>query len=504
MSTFRSVILVRFLILFFIVFPTFQLSSEAQESSYLEKWKEAVESDAYRNCRLKVESRALSVENGETLDRMEVEVLLKGKAFRATLKIFEPDGTLAVAVEQCGTDQHLHVQAKRKDGSASMDDLKLSGSLQAWNRRKERSIALGQSSQILGSLYHPAEDERSIPEIILSNQNKELIELKEECKLRVRYDGESKLPQSIVQEYHPWLLNEDTLIRNQDIRVALGMEEIQWSEVDGIPYIQEFNELMGSDGRFPAGYVRKVEVIEFEPNASLDETDFRPSFPVQDGTDVLVQDFNVKAEWRDGRIETISAEAYEAKKRANAPKPLAIGAPAPELEIEEWSDGRSRALKDFRGKVVVMDFWGIWCKPCLAQVPKLKELQDQYEGKGVVFLAIHTARNEMKEILEVVRRLGWKITVGRDTMGEAEAELIGKTKAKYAVSGFPTMIVIDRDGRVRFNGRYETLNLASLAHATGLDSPQEVGISDEEKATRTRAIKWHALQKAIEAATAGE
>lgn len=491
-------------VLFFFVLSFPNLRSVAQEDSFLKKWKEAVESNAYKNCRLKVESRAVSVENGEILERMESEVLLKGKAFRSTLKIFEPDGTLVVAVEQCGTDQHLHVQAKRKDGSASMNDLRLSGYLQEWDRRKERSIALGQNAQVLGSLYHPAENERSIAEIILSNRDQDLIELKEGTKLRVRYDVESELPHAIVQEYHPWLPNEDTLKRNTDMRMTLGMEAIQWSEVDGIPFIKEFNELMGANGRFPKAYVRKVQVSEFEPNASLAEADFRPSFPVEEGTDVSVQDFNVKAEWRDGRIETITAEAYEAKKRTSAPTPLAIGAPAPEFEIEQWSDERKRLLKDFRGKVVVIDFWGIWCKPCLAQVPKIKELQDRYEANGVVFFAIHTARTEMKEILEVVGKLGWKITVGRDTTGKAEAELLGKTKAKYAVSGFPTMIVIDREGRVRFNGRYENLDLATLARKSGLPSPEQEGISDKEKSTRIRAIKWHVLRNAIEAARAEE
>ena len=77
----------------------------------------------------------------------------------------------------------------------------------------------------------------------------------------------------------------------------------------------------------------------------------------------------------------------DAAKAARADrKPLALGTPAPEWESGAWSDGRSRTLADFRGKIIFLNFWGIWCGPCVQELPLLEKLRAKYEPLGVVFL----------------------------------------------------------------------------------------------------------------------
>jgi thiol-disulfide isomerase/thioredoxin len=98
-----------------------------------------------------------------------------------------------------------------------------------------------------------------------------------------------------------------------------------------------------------------------------------------------------------------------------APESL-IGQRAPEFrQIKAWKNGGPVRLEDLRGKVVVLDFWGYWCGPCLGSMPRLMALHDKYEDKGLVIIAVHDdsvkSIEEMDAKLEEPKRLAW---AGRD------------------------------------------------------------------------------------------
>ena len=80
------------------------------------------------------------------------------------------------------------------------------------------------------------------------------------------------------------------------------------------------------------------------------------------------------------------------------PEPPALGRPAPPLQVVGWTDGKSHSLADYRGKVVFLDFWGIWCSACINGMPSLERLKQKYEPRGVVFLSIHTPGEEIGKI----------------------------------------------------------------------------------------------------------
>jgi RNA polymerase sigma factor (sigma-70 family) len=127
-----------------------------------------------------------------------------------------------------------------------------------------------------------------------------------------------------------------------------------------------------------------------------------------------------------------------------------LGRPAPELQqITDWKNGGPVRLADLRGKVVVLDFWGHWCGPCLRAMPALMALHDQFADRGLVVIAVHdkTLRStaELDKRIADARQRRW---FGRDLPFRVALDGDGATTAAYGITTFPTSLLIDRDGNV--------------------------------------------------------
>lgn len=141
-----------------------------------------------------------------------------------------------------------------------------------------------------------------------------------------------------------------------------------------------------------------------------------------------------------------------------------VGQPAPELvKIKGWKNGAPVTLADLRGKVVLLDFWGYWCGPCVHSMPELMKLHDEFHEKGLVIIAVHDdsvgSIAEMDTKLEDIKKSIWAgkdlpFLVALDGGGETPIEgrqgtrARGATTAAYGIDSFPTQILIDRDGKV--------------------------------------------------------
>ena len=130
-----------------------------------------------------------------------------------------------------------------------------------------------------------------------------------------------------------------------------------------------------------------------------------------------------------------SSAAYFAEEKQHEDEVL--NKPAADWSVEDI-DGKKHSLEDYRGKVVVLDFWYRGCGWCIKAMPQIKEVVTHYEGKPVVVLGMNTDREE-KDARFVVDKLKLNYTTLK---AEGWSD-------KYGVQGFPTLVVIDQKGVVR-------------------------------------------------------
>ena len=132
-----------------------------------------------------------------------------------------------------------------------------------------------------------------------------------------------------------------------------------------------------------------------------------------------------------------------------------IGQPAPEISIRTWINGEAVRLEDLRGRVVLLEFWATWCKPCQEMFPRLKQLHEEGSPQGLAIVAItrhYMAYGGTPESVQEELQL-MHATVSQHQVnfpvGVADDE---RLQATYGANGLPTAIIIDRRGRVRYAG----------------------------------------------------
>ncbi|MBI5967291.1 MAG: TlpA family protein disulfide reductase [Deltaproteobacteria bacterium] len=114
--------------------------------------------------------------------------------------------------------------------------------------------------------------------------------------------------------------------------------------------------------------------------------------------------------------------------------------------------GENVDFSEFKGKVILLNFWATWCPPCREEIPYLNELHNKYKRDGLVVIGIALDQGGPEKVRKFVEENGVEYII---LMGdEAIVEAFGKIPGLGPIQGIPTTFIIDRKGQIcrRFVG----------------------------------------------------
>jgi len=137
-----------------------------------------------------------------------------------------------------------------------------------------------------------------------------------------------------------------------------------------------------------------------------------------------------------------NTELAEVYWRKSDPKYELWGKPVTDFAATDL-DGKSISLKDYRGKVVLLDFWGVWCGPCIAEMPNLKRVYPTYKDQGfdIIGVSLDDEESALRDYLKE-NDIQWRQIYSGERWEE------DPLAQQFKITGVPEQWLIDRDGKL--------------------------------------------------------
>lgn len=256
--------------------------------------------------------------------------------------------------------------------------------------------------------------------------------------------------------------------KNNDVNEELND---QWKVVEALPELKKYAELAEKVAANPEiledtifywvyrkefdAYMARVKEEQLKimaANPSVETAAYGLSFmmnemPLEKLEQVFGQ-FDVKV--RESELAREVRESIELRQR------IEPGRPAPEFTLAQ-RDSSLVHLSDFRGKVVVLDFWASWCRPCRASFPWVREFYEEYREKGVeiIGVSIDAKKASWEKALDE-EKLPWVQVIDETEKGKYR---VGEL---YHVLAVPMFVVVDKEGKIVVRAHMEKEELSEV------------------------------------------
>ena len=124
----------------------------------------------------------------------------------------------------------------------------------------------------------------------------------------------------------------------------------------------------------------------------------------------------------------------------------AESAPAPDLASGEWINSKPLKLQDLRGRVVLIEFWTFGCYNCRNTLPFVKGWNDRYRDKGLTIIGVHSPEFDEERNVENLRHQVASLGISYPVVTDNDF----KTWNAYKVEAWPTIFLLDKQGRIRW------------------------------------------------------
>lgn len=123
-------------------------------------------------------------------------------------------------------------------------------------------------------------------------------------------------------------------------------------------------------------------------------------------------------------------------------------APAPEVSFEKL-DGQTVNLSQYRGKLVLVNFWATWCEPCRSEIPELIAFQKEYASKGFTVLGVAMDQEGKSVVAPFVEKQQFDVNGQKVTMNYPIVLGNEKIATKFGgIIGMPTTFIVSKDGKI--------------------------------------------------------